>query len=162
MATQQRDGKGRFARQDGTNRANSRSVPRESDLPVSTPVALQRGWSLYYSVLLQQPDIAVRQNKALQRQMRRDPDIMSPFNQRRYAVALLDWSIAPEDSRDETQVAQAQVLERAIRKNLRRPVDFLTSVLEAIFYGPSLTQLTTSYVDGLYVPSDWMPIHNDL
>ncbi|QDP48661.1 MAG: putative portal protein [Prokaryotic dsDNA virus sp.] len=158
--TQSRDSKGRFAQSDDL--LNKTKKPEQVfQPPFASVVELQRSYMSHFTKVLRRSDMALRQDRVLQRQMRRDPDIMSPLFQRQTSVALLDWEIVPEDSGDETQVEQAQELERIIRNNLRQPVEFFKSILEAVWYGASTVQLTPEVRGDDIVPGEWMPIHSD-
>ena len=157
---QPRNNKGRFAKVDGE------IVPNENpdamvQPPFASVVELQRSYASYYTKILQRSDMALRKDRRLQRQMRRDPDVMSPLFQRQSAVALLDWEIKAEDEDDPVQVEQAATLQRIFKTNMQRPFDFFMALLDATWYGPAAVQLTPELRDGYVVPGEWMPIHSD-
>lgn len=129
--------------------------------PFASVIELQRSYITHFTKVLRRSDMALRQDRQLQRQMRRDPDIMSPLLQRQSAVALLDWELTPEDSNCEIQVEQAKELESILRNNLVRPIEFMKSLLDAVWYGPSAIQITPEYDGEFVIPGDWMPIHSD-
>ena len=158
--TQTRDNKGRFAQSDDTL-DRSKSPEQVLQPPFASVVELQRSYMSHFTKVLRRSDMALRQDRQLQRQMRRDPDVMSPLFQRQSAVALLDWEIVPEDSTDEVQVEQAKELQRIIQNNLTQPVEFFKSMLEAVWYGPSAIQITPEVRGEDIVPGKWMPIHSD-
>ena len=169
--TQSRDTKGRFAKPNptfghGGGLSNDLPVKKENPNQLATPpfasvIELQRSYITHFTKILRRSDMALRQDRQLQRQMRRDPDIMSPLLQRQQAVALLDWEIVPEDPADEIQVEQAIELEKIIRNNLQRPIEFFKTMLDAVWYGPSAVQITPEMDGEDVVPGEWMPIHPD-
>ena len=166
--SQERDNKGRFAAKGkpALNNTNAPLVhqPNESQTmtpPFASVIELQRSYITHFTKVLRRADMSLRQDRELQRQMRRDPDIMSPLFQRQSAVALLEWEIIPEDAGDEVQVEQAKALENIIRNNLQRPIEFFKTLLDAIWYGPAAIQITPEMSGEDIVPGDWLPIHSD-
>ena len=158
---QERDNKGRFAAAE-----NKAMVKQKKEIPKTEPafasiVELQRSYMTHFTKILQRSDMALREDRQLQRQMRRDPDIMSPLFQRQSAVALLDWEIVPDDPNCEEQVKQAAELQDIFQCYLKRPVDFMQNLLDAVWYGPAAVQLTPRMEGDLVVPDEWMPIHSD-
>jgi len=166
--SQQRDGKGRFAAK-GKPQANSTELslvhePKENQVatpPFASVIELQRSYLTHFTKVLRRSDMALRQDRQLQRQMRRDPDIMSPLFQRQSAVALLEWELVPEDLGDEVQVEQAKQLESLLRNHTQRPIELYRVLLDAIWYGPSAIQITPELRGEDIVPGEWMPIHPD-
>lgn len=122
---------------------------------------LQRSQFTSFAGILRQSDISIREDRSLALQMRRDPDIMSPLNQRSNSVAQLAWEILPEDETEQIQVDQAEELEGNFRDNLRKPLEFFKSLLNAVWYGPAVNQLIPVWNGKFYVPGPWMPIHSD-
>ena len=130
---QERDNKGRFAAAE-----NKAMVKQKKEIPKTEPafasiVELQRSYMTHFTKILQRSDMALREDRQLQRQMRRDPDIMSPLFQRQSAVALLDWEIVPDDPNCEEQVKQAAELQDIFQCYLKRPVDFMQNLLDAVW-----------------------------
>ena len=157
---QTRDTKGRFAQSDDS--LDKTKKPEQVFAPpFASVVELQRSYSSHFTKVLKRSDMALRQDRELQRQMRRDPDIMSPLFQRQSAVALLDWEIVAEDASDDVQVEQANELQKLIANNLDQPIEFFKSILEAVWYGSAGVQLTPEVRGEDIVPGDWMPIHSD-
>lgn len=122
---------------------------------------------LVYGVLVNS-DLAYRENRVLQRQMRHDPDVMSPLFQREFAVALLDWDLVAEEPDDKEQVDRADKIKKLIISNLRRPVEFIRHLDDAVWFGPSalnmLYQRLTRpghWSDGMVAPGNWVPFHAD-
>jgi phage gp29-like protein len=155
---QSRDSKGRFSQE------NLEHKPKENQLatpPFASVIELQRSYITHFTKILRRSDMSLRQDRQLQRQMRRDPDIMSPLFQRQSAVALLEWEILPEDPQDEIQVEQAKELENMFRNNLMRPIEFFKALLDAVWYGPAAVQITPEQSGDMVVPGEWMPIHSD-
>ena len=158
---QSRNNKGQFAKA-----ADGEVVPTENpravvEPPFASVVELQRSYITHFTKVLRRSDMALRKDRRLQRQMRRDPDVMSPLFQRQSAVALLDWEIKPEDEDDQNQVEQAATLEKLIKTNLQKPFEFFSTLLDATWYGPAAVQMTPEMRDGYVVPGEWMPIHSD-
>lgn len=114
------------------------------------------------SGVLLNSDIAYRRDRRYQRQMRRDPDVMSPLLQRQTAVALLEWDIVPDDETNKKDVERAKEIKAAIEKNLRRPHEFFRHMLEAVWYGPSAANIVYARDEtGYIVPVFWKPFHPD-
>jgi phage gp29-like protein len=155
-----RDDKGRFAKVDGELVPNTPAAALREP-PFASIVELQRSYITHFTKVLRRSDLALRKDRQLQRQMRRDPDVMGPLFQRKSAVALLEWEIKPEDDGDPVQVANANKLEQIIRANLPKPIEFFMSLLDAIWYGPAAVQLTPVIRNGYVVPGEWLPIHSD-
>jgi len=165
---QERDNKGRFAAKDGTNSIVKHKPTKQGEQgeqvmtpPFASVVELQRSYMTHFSKILRRSDMSLRQDRILQRQMRRDPDVMSPLFQRQSAVSLLDWEILPEDPNDEVQTEQAKELENIFRNNLYRPVEFFNGLLDAVWFGSSAIQVTPQINGEDIVPGEWMPIHAD-
>jgi len=158
--TQERNDKGQFAKVDGEIVPNVEPTAVRQP-PFASIVELQRSYITHFTKVLRRSDLGLRKDRKLQRQMRRDPDIMSPLYQRKSAVALLEWEIKPEDDGDPVQVQQAQKLESIIRTNLQKPIEFYMTLLDAIWYGPAAVQMTPIMKNGYIVPGEWMPIHSD-
>lgn len=127
---------------------------------VKTPRDVQQGFLSWANGVLQNSDLAVRRDPALQRQMRHDPDVMSPLLQRQMAVALLPWSIVPEDEDEQRQVDQAEELRNGLEKT-RRWADFLRHLMDALWYGPSAVNPIFERDRGIVRPGKWVPIHGD-
>lgn len=132
------------------------SIP---DFTIDQPREVQRGFIRLIDNLLANSDVAYRRNERLQRKMRHDPDIMSPLLQRQMSVALLPWSIAPEDEFDDKQVEIATDLTQCIGK-MRRWPEFLRQMLESVWYGPSAANIVYQRGDMIY-PERWIPVHPD-
>ena len=176
--TQKRTKSGRFAKKPGRKAKSTNqtalariqkyqedAVGRKSrvqERPTYTSVTdLQRSYFTSFAGILRQSDMAVRRDRDLSRQMRRDPDVMSPLNQRKAAVALMEWELVPEDPKDEIQVEQAKELELLLRNNISKPVDFFGALLDAVWYGPAVVQIVPQWDGENYIPGEWMPIHSD-
>lgn len=127
---------------------------------VSSVLDMQRAFFRMVSNLLLNSDSAWWENRRLQRQMRNDPDIMSPLLQRQYAVALLEWNIVAEDEEDELQVEQAKHLKRVFDR-MRRKHEFIKALQEAIWYGPSMVNCIYRPGPMGFTPEKWFPIHPD-
>ncbi len=126
---------------------------------------VQRSITMLSSRVLADSDVAIRQDRRYQMMMRHDPDVMSPLQQRQKAVALLPWSIVPEDQTDSEQVARAEQTERIIRRHMRKQTEFLDKAGDALWYGPSAQNVVYRRVldDGaeMFAPTDWYPLHSD-
>ena len=158
---QSRNNKGQFAKNDDGELVAPVDPRAVVEPPFASVVELQRSYVSHFTKVLRRSDMALRKDRKLQRQMRRDPDVMGPLFQRQSAVALLDWEIKPEDEDDPTQVEQAATLEKIIKTNLQKPFEFFSTLLDAVWYGPSAVQMTPIMKDGYVVPGDWFPIHSD-
>ena len=116
---------------------------------------------LVYGVLVNS-DLAYRENRVLQRQMRNDPDVMSPLFQREIALALLDWDLVPQDPDDKSQLKQSKKLKKLIKWKLKRKTEFVRHMSDACWFGPSaLNMLYQRLPDGQTAPGDWVPFHSD-
>jgi len=158
---QARNDKGRFAKTE-----DGEIVPNENpravvEPPFASVVELQRSYISHFTKVLRRSDMALRKDRKLQRQMRRDPDVMGPLYQRQSAVALLEYEIKPEDENDPIQVEQAATLEKLLKTNLYKPFEFFMALLDAVWYGPAAVQVTPEMREGFVVPGEWMPIHSD-
>ena len=160
---QKRDGRGRFAKIDmRTGEIVQRREPDQvATPPFASVVELQRSYISHFTRVLQRSDMALRHDRVLQREMRRDPDVMGPLFQRQSAVALLDWEIIPHDKDDEEQVEQAAQLDEIFRGYIQSPFEFVRSLLDAVWFGPAAVQITPEQDGDLVVPGEWMPIHSD-
>ena len=89
-----------------------------------------------YSKVYLPSDEALQHSLANARYMRNDVGIMECILARQRAVALLDWSIKPEDENDPNQVDLAEKLTRIV-KRVPRFIEYRRNLLEAIWYGRS-------------------------
>jgi len=158
---QSRNTKGRFAKTEDGDIVPNENPRAVAEPPFASVVELQRSYITHFTKVLRRSDMALRKDRRLQRQMRRDPDVMGPLSQRHSAVALLDWEIKPEDEDDPRQVEQAATLEKLIKTNLEKPFEFFSTLLDATWYGPAAVQMTPEMKGGFVVPGEWMPIHSD-
>ena len=163
-----RNALGQFARQIDQAISRNGQVLRQAPAPDLPPrlyesiADVMRGIvRLVYGVLVNS-DLAYRTNRILQRQMRNDPDVMSPLFQREFAVALLDWDLVPAEPKDKGQIKQAGDLKKLIQQNLRRPTEFVRHLADAAWFGPSaLNMLYQRLPDEKVAPGDWVPFHSD-
>lgn len=86
-----------------------------------------------------QPDEALRQSVHNAAMMRRDPMIMGPLLARQQAVALLPWSIVPEDEKNTELRQVASSLEDIVRRTPRL-TEYFRNLMEAIWYGKQAAQ----------------------
>lgn len=133
---------------------------------IDSVVEMQRQIFRISSGILIQSDMAYRRDKSLQRMMLHDPDVMGPLLLRRYAVALLDWDIVPEDAGDQVQKDQADQLKTSMEQNFRRYHDFVSHLESACWFGPSAAQVLYRDkvgADGrrIVYPASWLAIHPD-
>lgn len=134
--------------------------------PINQPVLAsafdyQRGFIRLISGLTINADIAYRTDRQLQRQMRRDPLVMAPLMQRQYATALAEWDIVPQDFEDETQRSQSEELKHLIQRNMPKWTEFVRSLLEAVWYGRSATNIIYGRTRDGIAPIGWKPFHPD-
>lgn len=115
------------------------------------------------------PDEAYQQNKTLQRAMLLDPVCMEPMLSRILSVALLDWSVKPEDEEDEYQKGVCGRLERSVRR-IPYFTKFRFALLWAVWFGRYGTQVAWSlgWDNKTGKPSlnvkrrpMWNPVHGD-
>ena len=158
---QVRNDKGRFAKTEDGEIVPNENPRAVAEPPFASVVELQRSYINHFTKILRRSDMALRKDRKLQRQMRRDPDVMSPLYQRQSAVALLEYEIKPEDENDPVQVEQAETLEKLLKTNLHKPFEFFMALLDAVWYGPAAVQVTPEMKNGFVVPGEWMPIHSD-
>jgi phage gp29-like protein len=109
-------------------------------------------------------DEAIRHNVQNAHMMRRDPMIMGPLLARQRAVALLNWSVEPEDKTSEVEVRIAKELTKMISM-IPRFTEYRRNLLEAVWYGRYAIQHKWSFVrkggaKGKGV-IDWVPVHGD-
>lgn len=90
--------------------------------------------------VLANPDIAVRTDERLQRQMIRDPMLMAPLRKRMLATAQLDWQIEAEDPEDEAQVKVAEFVANKIT-NIPNRIDLNRDLLWATWRGTGVSEL---------------------
>ena len=111
------------------------------------------------------PDEAIRHSVANAAMMRRDPMVMGPLLARQQAVALLDWSIEPEDKTNSEQVEVAKLLENMIAA-IPNFVKYRRNLLEAIWYGRYGIQhrwgfSRTSRGSKVTAVRSWVPVNGD-
>lgn len=160
----QRDAQGRFVSKSTHGRGIQQTVDPGERLnrPIASVVQTQQSFVRSVARVLRNSDVAFRRDRTLQREMRRDPDIMAPLLQRQMAVALLEWEIVPQDENDETQAKQAEELDQLIRDYMPHHTEFIRNLLDAIWYGPAANNVIYSQLeDGRIAPVDWMPFHSD-
>jgi hypothetical protein len=119
------------------------------------------------------PDEAYQQNKTLQRGMLLDPIIIEPLNTRIMNVALLDWSIKPEDEENEEQKTICDRLTWSVRK-IPLFTKYREALLWATWYGRYAVK--NNWVTDFHAPTNsptlqlksrpnmpngWLPVHGD-
>ena len=150
---------------DGSNgKANMGSVRVGQTIPrpmVQSVFDVQRSFLRLVSGVLANSDLAWRNERTLQRQMLRDPDVISPLNQRKLAVALLDFDIVSEDENDSTQREQAEWVYTQL-KRIRRWHDMVGSLQNAVWFGPAAVNIVYAIAPGGGArPVGWTPLHSD-
>ena len=109
-------------------------------------------------------DEAIRHNVQNAHMMRRDPMIMGPLLARQRAVALLNWSVEPEDKTSEVEVRIAKELTKMIGM-IPRFTEYRRNLLEAVWYGRYAIQHKWSHVRKGSAKGkgviDWIPVHGD-
>lgn len=93
-----------------------------------TPADMMWSITVGVSQILYKADEAVRQNPALARMMKHDPDIILAMMVRQLAVSGLPWVIEPEDENDSTAAAQAAAIALAVERipRLRQMLNHLS------------------------------------
>lgn len=148
------------------NGSPERSIPKlvgKESVPILHSVQeMQRSFIQLVSGALVNSDIAFRRDRRYQKNMRRDPDVMAPLLQRQYAVALLEYNVVAEDEKDTKQVEQAEELKRLVEYNMRRYYDFIRTLSDAVWYGPSAVNIIYRRGGrGEIFPTRWKPFHPD-
>ncbi len=96
--------------------------------------------------------------------MRNDVTVMECVEMRQRMVALLDWSIEPEDSKDPEQVGVADILTKMLKK-IPRFMQYRENLLHATWYGKYGIQHKWGYrwVAGKMrpMPLKWLPVNGD-
>jgi phage gp29-like protein len=135
---------------------------RASFQPLVTAVELQRSYYLSVNKIMRQGSLAIRKDRALQKQMRYDPDVMGPLLMLQLSVACSEWAIqAPADmSGDEQAVEQAAFMDKIVR-NTPRFTDLLRHLLDAVWYGRSAVNMVFGRNSEVTFLRDWLPIHGD-
>ncbi len=109
-------------------------------------------------------DEAIRDSFDNAQFMRNDITVMECVEMRQRAVALLDWSIEPEDAQDAEQVAVADTLTKILKK-IPRFMQYRENLLHATWYGKYGIQHKWGYrwVAGKMrpMPLKWLPVSGD-
>jgi len=96
--------------------------------------------------------------------MRNDVTIMECVEMRQRAVALLDWSVEPEDANNAEQKEAAQILTKILEK-IPRFMQYRENLLHATWYGKYGIQHKWGYrlVAGKMrpMPLRWLPVNGD-
>jgi len=136
--------------------------PGELALPhVLTYAQILQAFSQVYSYRW---DEAIKHQRANALAMRRSAFLMALLQERKLAVASLNWHLEPEDEEDATQEEVCEELTRIIRHTPHFQ-KFLMSLLEAIWYGRYGVQIAWDYEriagqERLYV-CRWAPVNGD-
>jgi phage gp29-like protein len=127
-----------------------------------TPVEMQRSFYTSVNKILRQGSLAFRSERALQKQMRNDPDVMGPLLSLQLSVACADWAVAvqPDFAGDEQAVEQAATIEKLLR-NTPRITDLMRHLLDAMWYGRSAVNMVFGRSEDMTFIRDWLPIHGD-
>lgn len=153
------------------------SAPSLDPSPPVAVVQMTRAVTGTASQVFQNPDLAWRENRDLQRWMRRDLDIAYALEQRIRAVRRSEWKIVPEDEKDPQHQAEARCIQRAIER-IRNRAGLIRNLLLACWYGHSGAFLTYAALDARdelvgvaddetttcrarFAPMLWTPIHPD-
>lgn len=109
------------------------------------------------------PDEAYQQSRTDASNMRRDPDIMEPLQQRLYATALLDWQVTPEDQHNPEQKDYCDQLTQIVE---RTPYfrDMLHVLLQAAWFGKYGVNVLYHWDDrrpSWMACRKWIPVHGD-
>ena len=109
-------------------------------------------------------DEALRASIDNAERMRKDPDIKECLLARQRAVALLPWSLIPEDEQDPKQKQLCTDLTTILERS-RRFTEMRRFLMEAIWYGKSFVQLKygLDWVAGQQrkIIKEWEPRHAD-
>ena len=127
-----------------------------------TPVEMQRSFYTSVNKVLRAGSLAFRKDRALQRQMRFDPDIMGPLLSLQLGVACSEWTVTPQadQMKDPEAVERAAIIEKLVR-GIPRITDFIRHLLDALWYGRSAVNVVYGRDNDMYYIRDWLPIHGD-
>lgn len=109
-------------------------------------------------------DEAIKDSFENARFMRNDVTVMECVEMRQRAVALLDWSIKPEDTKNKEHVAFCAEVEKIVRK-IPRFMQYQENLLHATWYGKYANEqrwgkrLINNSMRS--VPVQWLPINGD-
>lgn len=138
------------------------TAPHPAFQSLVTPVEMQRSFYTSVNKILRQGSVAFRNERALQRQMRFDPDVMGPLLSLQLSVACADWAVAPQAdyTQDSEAVEQAAAMEKLL-KNTPRFTDLLRHLMDALWYGRSAVNMVYGRNGDTIFIRDWLPIHGD-
>lgn len=138
------------------------TMPHPAYQPLLTPTEMQRSFYTSVNKILRQGSLAFRSERALQRQMRYDPDVMGPLLSLQLSVACSEWSVSPqpEFAQDAKAVEQAGIMERLL-KNTPKITDLMRHLLDALWYGRSAVNMVYGRHEETVFIRDWLPIHGD-
>ena len=110
-------------------------------------------------------DEAIRDSVQNAHMMLNDPSIAGPLFARQRMVALLNWTIEPEDAKDSRQKAAADTLQNILQKT-KRFTEYRRYLSEAIWYGRSAIQhqfdlKKTRSGKSIWFVRDWKPVSGD-
>jgi hypothetical protein len=109
-------------------------------------------------------DEAIRDSFDNAKFMRNDVTVMECVEMRQRAVALLDWSIEPEDSKDPEQLAAAEIMTKQLNK-IPRFMQYRENMLHATWYGKYGIQHKWGYkwvANKMRLqPIRWLPVNGD-
>lgn len=171
-APPRRDARGRFSA-NGHNGHASRfqlgdTIPQEPRAPADRSMKasdLVRGIFMSAAGIIAESDKALRENRALQREMKRDPDVLGPLLERQYGVALMEWDIVPEKDDDMEQARRARIVKDLIANRLRRLTALIAHLDDGIWFGRGAAHIKYDRVkyEGRdhVAPIDWHPYHPD-
>lgn len=93
--------------------------------------------------VLRDPSEARRKSREDSKVMRRDPRIEASLKKRKLATVQLNWSVEPEDDKNEAQLAGAKKLTEHLEAfDLD---ELLENLLDALWYGPGPAELMVAY-----------------
>lgn len=156
-------GDARFDRQpDPTSRISG--MPPNMGNPMMPHVATFTGIYGTQSRVYRASDEAIKHSFDNARFMRNDVTIMECLEMRSRAVALVDWSIEPEDTNNREHVALCDYLTKVLEE-IPRFMQYQENLLHATFFGRYASQNVwgKQLIDHRMatLPVEWMPVHGD-
>lgn len=139
-------------------------MPPQWGAPVLPQIITFQGLASTISRVYRPSDEAIKDSWDNARFMLNDVGIMECLQARQRSVALLDWTIEPEDTTSPDQKELATEVEKIIRR-IPRLMQWLENNQHAIWFGRSLVQHRYRWgdVDGnmRVFPHEWYPVHGD-
>lgn len=136
-------------------------LDRGINVPLGTPVELQRSFFTTADKMLRSSSMAYRLNPQYQMMMRADADIEGVLRSLQVTLASLEFAVVADDETDEQANKLAERIQK-IYETMPRRSDFVRSMHEAVWYGNSAANLVYRTDPKLGVAiKEWYPFHPD-